>query len=272
MNKDLQAIRSLERAYGVKLALITNLKDNDIGYSLDEADRVVALSLYKCQIIDLMPLTTLTSLTKLYLADNKITDITPLATCVFLTKLDLHLNQIADIAPLSALTRLTDLDLENNRVIDIAPLSTLVELKLLGLENNRIIHIAPLSALEKLTSLYLNNNQLIEVAPLAALTQLDFLNLSNNNIRSLPRSFLQFSLDWQLEEYAERGLLLKGNPLWQPPPEVIKNGRQIIEQYYQYLEKENVKELHEGKLILIGEPDAGKSSIVRRLLYNEIRP
>ena len=228
MNKDLETIKAIERAYEIKLKRLDDVSLMDVGYSLDADGQVTALSLYDCKIIDVAPLANLKQLTELYLIDNQI--------------------------------------------IDVAPLANLTQLKSLSLGSNQIIDVAPLAKLTQLAELYLNGNQITDVAPLAHLTQLERLDLRYNRVQNLPSSLLQLSLDWHAQEWHFKGLSLDGNPIQQPPPEVIKSGRQAIENYYQRLEQGGKRELREAKLILLGEPDAGKSSIVRRLLYNEFDP
>ena len=250
MNKDLETIKAIERAYEIKLKQLDDVSLTDVGYSLDADGQVTALSLRGCKIIDVAPLANLTHL----------------------THLDLKNNQIIDVAPLANLTQLKSLSLNGNQIIDVAPLANLTQLTVLNLYYNQIIDVAPLANLTQLNHLHLGGNQIIDVAPLAHLTQLERLDLRYNRVQNLPSSLLQLSLDWHAQEWHFKGLSLDGNPIQQPPPEVIKSGRQAIENYYQRLEQGGKRELREAKLILLGEPDAGKSSIVRRLLYNEFDP
>ena len=338
MNKDLQTIKAIERAYGVELKQLDDVSLTDVGYSLDADDQVIALSLHNCeitdvaplakltqlkslylsnnQIIDVAPLANLTQLKSLYLSSNQIIDVAPLANLTQLTKLNLDRNQIIDVAPLANLTQLKSLSLISNQIIDVAPLAKLTQLKSLSLGSNQIIDVAPLAKLTQLkslslisnqiidvaplanlaqlkglsltsnqisdvaplanlvqlTELSLNGNQIIDIAPLAHLTQLERLDLRYNRVQNLPSSLLQLSLDWHNDGFHIQGLCLEGNPLQNPPLDVIKSGHQAIEQYYQRLELGGKRELREAKLILLGEPDAGKSSIVRRLLYNDFDP
>ena len=294
MSKDLQTIKVIERAYEIELEQLDILKYNHIGYNLDADGQVTALSLFNCKIIDVAPLANLTQLnildlhnnqitdvapianlvqlTELYLSGNEIVDVAPLANLTQLTRLDLRNNQIIDVAPLANLTQLTVLNLYYNQIIDVAPLANLTQLKGLSLTSNQIIDVAPLANLTQLTILDLARNQIIDVAPIDKLTQLEHLDLRNNCIQSLPGSLLDLPLDWHADGFHTKGLLLEGNSPQNPPLDVIKSGRQAIEAYYQSLEQGEKRELREAKLILLGEPDAGKSSIVRRLLYNEFYP
>ena len=272
MSKDLQTIKAIELVYGVELKQLDTLEWDCVAYSLDDDGRVVALSLYQCGVEDVTLIAKLQNVARLYLIDNKISDVTPLSSLGKLTDLILVGNKIGNIAPLAALAGLINLNLSENQISDIMPLATLTKLKGLGLGDNNISDVTPLATLTGLDGLFLRQNKISDISSLTGLQKLRFLDLVKNQIHSLPSSLLQLPLFWRLEELAADGLVLGGNPLQHPPSEVIKSGRQAIENYYQSLEQGGEQELREAKLILLGEPDAGKSSIVRRLLYNEFDP
>ena len=309
-------IQALEQAYGIDFKQFQTNGWGHMVYTLDNAEKVIFLSLHNCQINDVTPIAALKGLTWLNLSDNQISDVAPLSNLKNLTSLNLDNNQIKDIAPLESLGKLTSLHLSNNKIKNVEPLASLVKLTSIDLGKNLINGITPLASLVGLSKLYLNDNQISNIAPLAdlveltelnlarnqisdvmplaALTklmqlvltanqindvtslvdlkQLRHLNLSKNHIYSIPSSLMRLPLNWNLTEHAKNGLLLTDNPLRHPPKEVVKSGQKAIEQYYQHLEKASTRKLREAKLILLGEPDAGKSSIVRRLLYNEFYP
>ncbi|MCP4969689.1 MAG: GTP-binding protein [Arcobacter sp.] len=67
-----------------------------------------------------------------------------------------------------------------------------------------------------------------------------------------------------LEQFGS-GIILYKTPLKKPPPEIIKLGKDAIKNYF----NANKRELNEIKTILIGEPKAGKTSLLNRLKNNE---
>ena len=263
------------------LAALTQLTGLDLaGNELIDASPLVALrqlaslDLSRNELIDDSPLAALTQLTSLGLSDNGLSDASSLAALTQLTSLDLARNKLIDASPLAALTQLTSLDMSYNELSDASPLAALTQLTSLALSDNKLSDASPLVALTQLTSLDLSYNKLIDVSPLAALTQLTSLDLMFNQIRALPAELLRLPLRWRASGYGLHGfhdLLLEGNPLQQPPLEVIEEGQEAIELYYQQLATSE-KQLREAKLILLGEPDAGKSSIVRRLIHNKFDP
>ncbi|MDB9427292.1 COR domain-containing protein [Microcystis aeruginosa CS-564/01] len=238
----------------------------------------------------------LTSLQYLYLRNNRISEIPEaLAHLTSLQHLNLRNNQISEIP--EALTQLTSLQrliLSNNQISEIPEaLAQLTSLQVLNLNNNQISEIP--EALAHLTSLQvlnLNNNQIREIPEaLAQLTSLQHLNLSNNQIREIPEvlahltSLQELNLNNnQIREIPEalthlvnlKRLVLKNNPITNVPPEIIRQGwgeeilddgnPQAIFSYLKY--KGEKRPLNELKVLLVGEGDVGKTSLLKRLLHN----
>ena len=95
----------------------------------------------------LSPLSGLTGLRRLRLAENRISDVASLAGVINLERLDLPRNEIVDISPLSGLTGLRELYLHANRISDVSPLAGLINLKWLDLRVNQIADISSLDGL-----------------------------------------------------------------------------------------------------------------------------
>lgn len=130
-------------------------------------------------------------------------------------------------------------------------------------------NLAPLKALRQLQSLDLSNNQISDLAPLASLQQLQSLDLSNNNISDLRplKNLIKKGLPVSLEErdYGQK-ILLFNNPLTTPPKEIVEQGNEAILNYFKSLEEQGSEPLNEAKLIIVGEPGAGKTSLMETLL------
>ncbi|MDE0636556.1 MAG: leucine-rich repeat domain-containing protein [Candidatus Poribacteria bacterium] len=95
----------------------------------------------------LSPLSGLTGLRRLRLAENRISDVSSLARVISLERLDLPQNQIVDISPLSSLTGLRELYLHENRISDVSSLAGLINLEWLDLRVNQISDISALDGL-----------------------------------------------------------------------------------------------------------------------------
>ncbi len=83
---DFDTLKQIEKELKIELSKVTSLEYNFIGYTLDQADNVIALSLPRCHIKDLQRiisnLKVLTQLRKLNLAHNKLTDMCTRASCI----------------------------------------------------------------------------------------------------------------------------------------------------------------------------------------------
>ena len=170
-------------------------------------------------ILDLSPLSNLTSLTELRLFFTSIVDISPLSGLTNLTELGLSNNSIVDISPLSSLTNLTELYLQNNSIVDISPLSELTSLTTLYLENilsippipglvlstNSIVDISPLSGLTNLTELRLQNNSITDLSPLVANTGLG--SGDDVDVRNIPLS--DISRNTHIPALQDRGVVVR---------------------------------------------------------------
>ncbi len=214
----------------------------------------------------------LTSLRFLYLGHNQISEIPEaLAHLTSLRVLLLSDNQIREIPEvLAQLTSLQSLDLGHNQIREIPEaLAHLTSLQYLDLGHNQIREIPEaLAHLTSLQGLYLRNNQIREIPEaLAYLTPLQSLDLRNNQIREIPEALAHL--------VNLKRLVLKNNPITNVPPEIIRQGwGEIIsdngnpQAIFSYLKNKATRPLNELKVLLVGEGDVGKTSLLKRLLHN----
>lgn len=230
-------------------------------------NNLTTLNLFKNNIIDLRPLTVLTGLTILNLRDNWLSDVTPLANLTNLTILDLRDNWISDLTSLASLNRLTTLNISNNKLSDLTSLAALSGLMTLDLSNNKIDDLSPLASLISLTELDLSGNRIKNLSPLENLKKLKTLCISNNLIRTLPSWITEIDLKisgWiSIKKYGY--ITLYNNPLRTPPPEIIDRGRRAIRNYFQQLQAQQEGCLFEAKMLILGEPGAGKTSLTHKI-------
>jgi internalin A len=235
----------------------------------------------------------LSQLTQLYLLGNRITEIPEaIAQLSQLTQLSLGGNQITQIPEeIAQLSQLTQLHLDGNRITEIPEaIAQLSQLTQLYLWNNQITEIPEaIAQLSQLTQLHLSHNQITQIPEeLAQLSQLTQLNLSHNQITQIPEELAQLSQLTQLSlsynqitqipEAIRRlekleTLDLRGNPL-PIPPEILQGEkfyepgdvRTILDFYFQTRDPNATEELNEAKLLIVGEGDAGKTSLAQKLL------
>ena len=222
------------------------------------------------QLIELSPLEALVQLQFLELVNNQISNLSPLRGLCNLQYLNLNTNEIDDVSPISDLYNLQQLFMMNNMIFDLRPLSLLNDLQELNVGDNEISDISTLTRLVNLKSLILRNNFIDDYSPLYSLKNLRNLSLQGNLISSVSEQFInQFSeVDAILDYDLFSGLYIAGNPLTSPPIEIAIQGKEAILAWF----AANKKALNEVKLILIGDPKAGKTSLLRQLQYGDFNP
>jgi internalin A len=252
-----------------------NLGGNQISdlSPLKELHNLTSLYLINNQISDLSPLKELHNLTSLDLGANQISDLSPLKELHNLTSLSLGGNQISDLSPLKELHNLTSLNLGGNQISDLSPLKELHNLTSLSLSGNQISDLSPLKELHNLTSLYLGENQISDLSPLKELHNLTSLYLWENQISDLRPLYETIKANENIRlfctnySYDDNVFTFGDNPLDSPPKEIIEQGR---EEVLRYFESKELIEVNECKVLVVGEGESGKTTLIKRYLGEEI--
>ena len=161
-----------------------------------------------------------------------------------------------EIGQLKSLQRLF---LSNNHLTVLPPeIGRLQDLYWLFVYENQLTALPPeIAQLAKLNDLSLRDNQLTALPPeIGQLQNLQELNLLGNQLTSLPAEI------GQLQNL--RVLKLSGNPLPEPYPELIERGKDAVLSYLRSLAKESTPQ-YEAKLLLVGEGNVGKTSLVEAM-------
>lgn len=203
----------------------------------------------------------LTGLKVLNLIRNQLTDLPDsVRHLTSLTTLDLGGNQLSELpAWIGDLTALDWLSLYGNSFTalpdSIGNLAALDTLDLFGIG----LEILPgsIGNLRRLTQLSLRGNNLAALPEFVGhLPGLRLLDLRDNRFVTVPKNLTNL-----LARAVE--LRLDGNPLHDPLPEIIGRGPVALGAYLQSLDDEVA--LYEAKLLLVGEGNVGKSSLVAAL-------
>ncbi|SDD18983.1 COR domain-containing protein [Glycomyces harbinensis] len=197
-------------------------------------------------------------LVKLSIFHNDLTDLpASIARLRDLTWLDAADNRFGTFPePVTELTGLTRLEMTRTRLTDLPDsIGRLVNLVHLGLDFNRLTRLPrTITALTNLSRLNLNGNKFNELPEyISGLTGLSRLDAENNGLRSLPRSILKLG---RLEQ-----LYLEGNLL---PPEqraAAESGLPALREFMEGLDTGSA-DFREAKLVLVGEGEVGKSSLL----------
>lgn len=245
---------------------VLNLRSNQISNIkiLEKLTDLHELDLSSNRVEDINPVERLSRLRILNLGINNITEISSLGNLTYLKKLSLSANYISDYDILYKLTSLESLDLSISQISDYNFLDKLTNLRVLDLNSNHLYDINILEGLTSLIYLDLSENQISDVSPLAKLSRLKTLNLCDNQIVEVPLSIFRLEMNIYLDDYSRGGLRLNGNSIESPPLDILKQGKQSVLDWF----AANKKKLNEIKVILIGAPEAGKTSLLRRLKDN----
>jgi len=183
-----------------------------------------------------------------------------------LKSLNFSYNQIGDLFPLKELKSIQNLYLCVNQIVDISPLLEFVNLQKLNLWSNQIIDISTLKKLKNLQTLWLNSNQITDITALKELKNLSKLALRKNPITILPEWITEFPMmDIQNKKFGNEGFItFYNNPIENIPLEIISQGKAAIKAWF----LANKKKLNEIKVLLVGDAEAGKTSICKRLKDN----
>ncbi len=212
----------------------------------------------------------LPNLQELYLYENQLTSLPEsIGQLKSLAILGLSDNQLINL-PLS-IERLADLKIlflsGNNLTIFPSSISKLMNLVRLSLSENSLTELPPeVGQLVNLQRLDIISNKLTSLPEsIGKLTNLRLLNLSNNRLTSLPPSIEQLT---NLQD-----LNVSGNPLQnvQSPASLLNNQKTLIPQLVPHITKPVgfVSKSNEAKIILLGQSKTGKTSVIKRLVYDQ---
>lgn len=204
----------------------------------------------------------LISLTDLNLSGNYLKEISKgITNLKCLTNLYLSKNQIKKIPDdIHKLASLKYLILSDNELDEISRnIEHLPSLRYLNISNNKLKSIpGSIINLKSLVELKISDNELLEVPDtIINLKTLERLDLSNNHLISLPKNIINI-----------KNVSLDGNPLEDPPMEIVKEGNNAINQYFEEIEKGERIPLNEVKIVLVGNGEAGKTNLIRKF-FNE---
>jgi internalin A len=203
----------------------------------------------------------LTNLTGLHVHDNQLTRLPDsIGNLTKLTLLSLGNNQLTQLPDsIGNLTNLTGLQLHDSQLTRLPDsIGNLTKLTLLSLHGNRLTRLPDcIGNLTKIPELNLTGNQLTWLPDgIGNLTSLTELNLTGNQLTHLPRGMAELLTDLFY-------LRLDGNPLADPLPELVQRGTAELAAYLRSLEDAVAQ--YEAKVLLVGEGNVGKSSLVAAL-------
>ena len=218
---------------------IANTKINNLA-PLTKLSYLTSLSVGSNEISDLMPLTNLSNITTLFIWGDQIKSLKPLAEMKNLTSLNISETQVNDLLPLAGLSKLTELTIWFTEINDLSPLVGLRNLTSLDISGTQVSNISPLTELSNLVSLNISGTNITDLTPLSKLNNLTLLMLTSIFYDTFP-------------------------PIETPPLEIALQGPEAIRAYFRQQEAEGKDYVYEAKLLIVGEPGAGKTTLAKKL-------
>lgn len=289
-------ILELEKVYGIELEEEEGKKNYGIQnlYSTNKKGEVVSITLSHNNIKDISPLNILKEveyinldgnsidnlsvlsannhLNALYLRQNAITNIEDLAKFPNLKILLLSENPITDITALKYLPKLSILEIARTPVTDITVIETLKNLQLIYAYSSNINRLRDVFHSNNLGEVLLYENAINDISALENANNEISFELQSNQIKYISKKvaekydWLEGSLNYRYS--ANNKLSLAGNPIEFPPISVIELGRETVKKFYENDDQFGHAPLSEGRIIVIGDGSAGKSSLIEKVLYN----
>ena len=278
-------IKGLNKLFQLKELAIGGNQINKIE-NIETLSNLTLLNLSSNKISRIEGLNSLINLNELYLSDNQLKKIEGLRTLMELKILNLGTNRIEEVEDLEKLSKLNELYIDNNQIKKIEGLENLTQLNKLHLSYNQIARIEGLENLTQLNKLHLSYNQIARIEGLDNLTQLAYLDIENNSIKNISKYFYSnkklilfyYIIDkkWKRAYSIKRfnrlnRIFLYGNHLICPPSELIseEGDNTALIEYFDSLEKEGSELLNEVRLLIVGQGEAGKTSLIKALLEEE---
>lgn len=263
-------ILELEKEYNL---IIKESASGPPSYNVNSKGFIIKLDLSLQSITDIRPIEKFEYLEYLNLTRNKIEDISPISNLTSLQVLYLGGNKIKELSPVLSLNRLNTLAIWGNPLISIPILSDIKNLKRLYCSELNLNSLEFIKKNTELVDLSAHTNNISDLSPLIGLDKLVELDIPANQIRSVSYTIAK-RFEWLTGAFGRPDgpgdfiISLSGNPLEFPPTSVIELGPKVVQNYYEAAEKFDYSPLSEGRIIVIGDGESGKSSLIDRALYN----
>ena len=146
----------------------------------------------------------------------------------------------------------------------IFPENCCPNLEFLYIDKNGLEHISFKGDLPNLQVLILSRNNLNEIELPFEFKKMRYLSISENNIKDLggiAKLIVRKNFDFSIA---------KNENIQNPPPEFVKEGKAKIIEFFEQALKYDTDILYEGKILILGEPQAGKSTLYLKLQNPEL--
>lgn len=205
----------------------------------------------------------------------EIEDLNPILLLKDLEILSCYNISVTTLPNLESLKKLRAIQIGASLINDLDPIASIKNLSFLKISSSNITSIEPLRKSKQLFVLDFSRNAISDITPLVQLSQLREVDLSSNQIQEIPKWFIEqthfsYFIDYEFRLSKPIGYLnLYNNPLESPPIHIVAQGREAMLQWWERKEKEGIKPLNEVRVMFLGWGNAGKTSVMRRLIGQE---
>lgn len=247
---------------------------------LSPLSRLQSLKVVNCsstQVSDLSPLSRLLSLNEFDCSRSHVSNLAPLSDLSELELLWFSGTQVSDLSPLISLSSLETIAFESTLISDLSPLLNMSSLIFLDCDSTDVSDLGPLAELHSLQEISCSGTNVFDLQPLSTLTSLRSLECNNSQVKKLK----PISVIMTLKSFSARGC-----PIEDCPADVYQsNNAETLRAFFERdAEDEQIKAVSENqetsknkqdtrqndvKLILLGNSDAGKTSLLHYLKSGE---
>lgn len=210
---------------------------------LKSLNNLISLDIPNTKVIDISPLVNLLNLKEFILFETEVKDISVLSKLVNVEHLGCAATKITELSPIKELNKLVRLDVSYNNLTNIDAISSLIQLERLELVGINLTNLLPISKLKHLKSLWIENNSLSDLSPLKEII-LKGIPLFYNNFKN--KSY---------------GIFVDNCPIDKVLIAAIEEGQNAVIDYF----KSERVQLFESRVLILGEPRAGKTTLRRKL-------
>lgn len=215
-------------------------------------------------------------LKKLIISKNYIHEISfKIKNLIHLSELDISNNILRSFPDgVLQLKNLSKLDISNNQIDNIPEnigKINNINLKEVNFSKNKIKQIPEsIQSLSMVSKLNFSGNELSAIPEgVTKLRYINELDLSYNKFEDVPEYLFYMNNNRVSFFYNPSAhIYLNNNPIIHPPIEIINQGNYAVRNYFKELGG-GEEFLYEAKLLIVGEPGAGKTTLTRKILNPE---
>ncbi len=152
---------------------------------LSKLSHLTTLNLANTLVSDMMPLRNLNALENLNISGTKVITLDPLKYCNQIRELNISNTAITDPSIVASFPLLEVLDISSTGISDLKPLAELTNLKVLRMNQTKVKDLTPLTGLKNLFVIDFSNTPVTALEPLKNLDALELVTFNNTQVNSL---------------------------------------------------------------------------------------